>query len=751
MELIRQYKGQLLITLVLFLVILAMPFQDYTERIFLQDEINISEEDEDLVIIEPDHIAVPGETGSVTLSSNNYYFKKGTYEVVFNLCSQADGTVVEIVDPIHLNPDNSSGKTLASASLPAGEEQLRLSLTIEDYSQCIQFRIHTQSATDFFSIYLLSQGGLYRDPYIYAGLLLLASSLLFIYRMRRKVRPETLILLAFAAMWSCLPLCFTWILKGHDLYFHYGRLSSLSAAIANGNAFPIRIHPEMYQSFTYIAPIFYSEFFLYPFALMGVIGMSPIGCYKLLLICINFATAGVSYYSFSRLFRSRRLGLTAALLYTLSMYRLINLYTRAAVGELFATLFLPLLLLGMYQLFLGDSRKWLTAVLSFTALVQSHLVTTELAVGFSLLFGIFNIRQLKDRKRLIHICLGAVFTLLLNLWFILPLLDHMRFPLFASQDVRNLAGYAPYVMQLFDPSASSTTGEALGRGSIAGEMPYSIGLVLLIGSLLFLFSYLQKKHKNYHFKVGAYGLLMGILCLYASSSYFPWEAIQRIGPLEKIGNIQFSFRFLPLATLFLCLASAVGIHSFFTSRDSTKLLFILCGVLCVYTSGNYLGAFSREAEIFVDWRNQMDHTSDTDIQYLFNGKKEYFSLRRIMERETAFLASPNITLTDCQRDGTNASFTYHMDSGASDAYVDAPLNYYPYYQAYDSAGNRLETSQGETMRLRIQLPDALEDTITIHFELPGFYRVGDLISLVTLLLLLSAFIFRRSRSRRQPA
>ena len=55
------------------------------------------------------------------------------------------------------------------------------------------------------------------------------------------------------------------------------------------------------------------------------------------------------------------------------------------------------------------------------------------------------------------------------------------------------------------------------------------------------------------------------------------------------------------------------------------------------------------------------------------------------------------------------------------------------------------------MRLRIQLPDALEDTITIHFELPGFYRVGDLISLVTLLLLLSAFIFRRSRSRRQPA
>ncbi len=751
MELIRQYKGQLIITLVLFLIILAMPFNDYTERVFLQDEINLSRELKKIVIVEPNHMAVPGDAGPLTLPSNSYYFKKGTYEVVFNLCSQADGTVVEIVDPIYLNPDNTSGKTLASASLPAGEEQLRLSLTIEDYSQCIQFRIHTQSATDFFSIYLLSQAGLYKDPYIYAGLLLLASAILFIYRRRRSVRSETLALLAFAAVWSCLPLCFNWLFRGHDLYFHYARLFNLSEGLAKGYAFPIRIHPDMYQNFTYIAPIYYSEFFLYPFALLGLIGMSPIGCYKVLLICINFATAGLSYYSFSRLFRSRRLGLTAALLYTMSIYRFINLYTRAAVGELLATLFLPLLLLAMYQLFLGDSRKWLTAVLSFTALLQSHLVTTELAVGLSLLFGIFNIRQLKDRKRLVHICLGAVFTLLLNLWFILPLLDHMRFPVFAIQDNRNLSEFSPYLLQLFDPTAANTTGDALEPGSVAIEMPYSIGLVLLIGSMLFLSSYLRKKHKNHHFKIGAYGLLMGILCLYACSSFFPWRAIQRIGPLAQLGNIQFAFRLLPLATLFLCLSAAVGIHSFFTSRDSAKLLFIFCGVLCVYTSGNYFGDFSRAAETFVDWNDQMDHVNDTDALYLVNGKNEKFDFRLLSKRDASFLASPSVTLKDCWREGTDASFSYRMDSGIEDTYVEAPFNYYPYFRAYDSSGSRLETSQGEAMRLRIQLPDTSEDTITIHFELPGFYRAGDLISLVTLLLLISALIFRRSRNRRQPA
>lgn len=80
--------------------------------------------------------------------------------------------------------------------------------------------------------------------------------------------------------------------------------------------------------------------------------------------------------------------MTAAFFYTLSAYRLINLYTRSAVGEVLATVFLPLLMLGMYQLFYGNYKKWLTAVLAFTALFQSHMISTELALGFAVLFAL---------------------------------------------------------------------------------------------------------------------------------------------------------------------------------------------------------------------------------------------------------------------------------------------------------------------------------------------------------------------------
>ncbi len=748
MNLLKQYKGQLLITLILFIAILIMPFQDYTERTFSLDDIDYPEDSIGIVKKEGGLLTVPDNAGSITFSSKRYYFKKGTYEVTFDVRSHAEGNTIEIIDPLYVRPDNTAGKTLASSPIPTTGELVRMTFTVDEYTECVQFLVHTQSAAELASFYLMSQHGLYRDPYIYAALLLLASALLFIYRSRRKVRPEVLFLLGFAALWSCLPLSFTWLSAGHDLFFHYGRLFSLSQELSFGQ-FPVRIHSGMYWGFSYMCSVFYSEFFLYPFAFLELLGLSPIGCYRLLLVCINFATAGVSYYSFSRLFRSRRPGLVAALLYTLSMYRLINLYTRAALGEILATLFLPLLVLGIYQLFLGDSRRWFTTVLAFTALFQSHLITTELAIGFCVLFGLWNIRKLKEKKRLLHLCLGAVSTLLLNLWFILPFLDHMRYSVCALTDVRNLAGYSLYAAQILSPTAANPSGEALGRGSITGEMPYSIGLTLVFGCVLFLFTYIRKKHKDFHLKLGAYCFLLGLLCLYASSNYFPWETVQRIGIINRLaGNIQFASRFLPFASLFLCLVASIGICGFFKSKDSRQMLFIICGLLTVYTSGSYLAAYSNDAAIFASWESQMDHVMDTDTMYLISNNGEYFSVRKMHQQQPTFIPSENITLSGCSRKQTNAVFTYKKETASADAYVDVPFNYYPYYRAYDKAGNRLETSHGELIRLRVHLPEALEDTITVRFELPGYYLIGDLISLLTAMLFLGLWILScRSRSK----
>ena len=742
MNLIRACRGQLILTLLLLAAILVMPFQDYTERRLTAEDMNYPEASIGVVSEDGGILSIPGGAGHLVLSSDEYYLKKGTYEVTFSTVSDEEENTVEVFEPLYLNSDNTSGRILAQTQIDPEENLTTLSFTIEDYVSCVQFRVETDSALEFQGIYLLSEMGLYKDPYIYAGLLLLGSLLLLLYRKHRKIRPEILLALSFAALWSSAPLCLPGLLNGHDMYFHYGRLFALSQDLSAGS-FPVRIHSEMFRSFGYMSPVFYAETFLYPFALLIRLGLSPVGCYRFLLLCISFATAGISYYAFSRLCRSRRLGLATAFLYTLSSYRLINLYTRAAIGEVLAAVFLPLLLLGMYQLFYGNSRKWVTAVLAFTALFQSHMITTELALGFSVLFGLISIRRLKDRTRLLHLFIAGGATILLNLWSILPFLTMLQYPLALLGDTRNLAGYSLYGMQVFDTGLLNPAGDALGRGSISGEMPYSIGLLLLAGSLLFVVLCFRRNQKLsvWHRSLGSWCLAFGILSVYASTIWFPWETLQRIEIINRIaGAIQFSSRFLPMATLFLSVVSAIAFYHCFHERTARQLLFLGCAFFLTWSAGNYFSSYANEAESFVSWNDQMDHVMDCDALYLVTDNGKYFSVRRMRAQNVSFTASQGVALHDVSKTGTQAAFTYEKEAGLADSWVEVSLNYYPQYEAIDQDGNKLATEAGDLLRLRVLLPEDSSGTVHIQLRTPAFWRAGDIISLAVGLGLVSLAI-----------
>ena len=83
-------------------------------------------------------------------------------------------------------------------------------------------------------------------------------------------------------------------------------------------------------------------------------------------------------------------------------------------------------------------------------------------------------------------------------------------------------------------------------------------------------------------------------------------------------------------------------------------------------------------------------------------------------------------------DACNSGRQSPNDVGTGETYVEAPLNYYPYYHVTDENGNELATDITELLRLRITLPEASSGTVTIHFEIPAIWRVGDIISLLTL-------------------
>ena len=113
MKQLRQYKGQLLFTLVLLIMLLAAPFQDYVERNFTYEDMNYPEDAIGIVSTEQDMLTVPEDAGAITLTSNDYYFKKGSYQLTFAVTSQEEGSKVQVYDPLYLNGDNTPGRILS--------------------------------------------------------------------------------------------------------------------------------------------------------------------------------------------------------------------------------------------------------------------------------------------------------------------------------------------------------------------------------------------------------------------------------------------------------------------------------------------------------------------------------------------------------------------------------------------------------------------------------------------------------------
>ena len=204
----------------------------------------------------------------------------------------------------------------------------------------------------------------------------------------RKNRRDMAVVLC-AAAFACMPLLWRGVYDGHDLFFHLNRIEGIANGLRNGQ-FPVRIHSSTLLGYGYAAPEFYPELFLYFPALLRNLGVSLCACVRVFEACIHLATAVSCYLCVRGMMNSRRVAVGASVLYTLCIYRLVNVYTRATLGESLAMVFFPVVMLGLYEVLRRDERKWpllaLGGVLGFAACMFAGAALLG-RWGLTLLFG----------------------------------------------------------------------------------------------------------------------------------------------------------------------------------------------------------------------------------------------------------------------------------------------------------------------------------------------------------------------------
>lgn len=552
------------------------------------------------------------------------------------------------------------------------------------------------------------------------------------------------------AFLASIPYLYDGMISGADLTYHLQRIEGVKDGLLTGQ-FPVRLEPRWVFDHGYANGIFYCNLLLYFPAALRMLGFTVTESYLLYCIALNIATAAIAWYCFGKMFRDDVVGLACSGLYTLSIFRVYRLLGTGAVGEGSAFTFFPLVLYGIYLIFEGKKEErefrnsWIVLGLGYAGLVQTHVLSCEIAALMMVLLCLVYLPKLFEKERFLKCVQGAFFALGLSLWYLVPFLDY-----YFTQDVKIRHASArtiqergvTFVQELqtfwnFHDTAASTT-ERMQYTHPVGPGLFLIAGVFLLLLLLFLEVIPRGKETEKSFAIRSAGL--GCLVLWMATDTFPWDALQTTSQTAAtlVSSLQFPYRFIGWGMTFLIVV--VGyLLSFF--RKNQKLFYRM-GLVIVMTAvaTSYVYLIDAEDEstgaIHLFNRESMGFGYISGEEYLIYGT----------DSSALSFAKPKadegIGISEYEKKGLRATF-FCENSSDTQGTVKLPILLYKGYQASGDGGESLEITDDRSHLLGVSIPAGYSDRITVKFTEPWYWRAAELITLTVVVAFVAGMVYKR--------
>ena len=561
------------------------------------------------------------------------------------------------------------------------------------------------------------------------------------------------LVIAGIVLLACLPLGFDYLVYGHDMSIHLTRIEGLKAGLLSGQ-FPVRMDPEIANGKGYPFSLMYSDLLLYPAAILRILGFSLQQVYQLYVLAVTLATALVTRYCLKKIFASEGIALTGTALYVLSAYRLTNVFIRAAVGEYSAMIFLPVVVYGFWRIYTqpkqGSRLAWLPLAVGFSGLLQTHLLTTEMAGIFAVIFCLVMAKRTFRKPVLPALLRAAGVALVWNLWFLVPMLQYMVSEAcrisgkYDASTLRDSAAFLGQIFLMFGQGGGYS--ESLTMG-LSAEMPLTVGTVLGFGVLLFVLCLADpalRRAEPGATRLGGWTLGFGALAIWMASTLFPWYTIYlNVEWLSKLlGKLQFAWRFLGLATILLAVCACCALAVLRRGKTSwLRPAAVLLVLLTVIPAGFLTYEVSRNSEV-VNYQSlaAIDNLAEQvgGGEYMPYGMADG-SLNAWEVTEPTF--DDTLTVSDYTFGTLEASFAC-TNTSDQEATAVLPLFSYPGYRLTAGDGATLGEQDG---LIAVTLPAGYSGTVQVKFVGFWFWRLADLISLAGIV---GTAVFCRRRGRR---
>ncbi len=677
-------------------------------------------------------------------------YNEAEYSLEVQYFTDDESSVLKIYSTDYTSLDNSGGKVLFTKNLTSSDSMVKDSFSLDQKVDSLFITIETQD-TDFQigRFYIQSESLVYNDTYFYCFITILSSiigffiinkketdnnTIVFLERQvsKKRIKLSILFIMISAVFIASIPMINEKLFAGHDIVFHIARIEGIARGLTSGQ-FPVRIHGGTVNDYGYPNSLFYPELLMYIPAILSLFKISVVTAYKVYLIFINILTIGISYYSFKKLFNSRYIALAVSIIYLLNPYRLMVLYQRSAIGEFTAITFLPLILYGLFAIIKGNKKEWLHLTIGATGVLQSHFITTELVVIMCIVVFIVSFKDLfSSERRILYLIYAATATVLINLWFIAPmLLMMMQLGLAVFERSQSPFGMSRYdITNLFANSYFNFT----GANPIGWVGIFSIGFYILY-RLLF-----KKDEKHLKLiKLGDFLCISSIITAIATTAYFPWDILSKI-PLigMMLDAVQFPYRVLTLNAITISALIGVSIIIYFNKKESKLIVSTIAVLLTIISTFLYYEAsFIENGMSYFENKHYYFNSFDNSLSV---GQAEYLVEGANMDNIVAhkpIIESENETLiiSDFKRYGTEMQFNYSIDILIdSENIIEIPFMYIPNYEILV---NNEEVSAIKMADAKVGFVAPFESgEVSVRYSSPTTFRVFEIVSAVSVLALI---------------
>ena len=520
---------------------------------------------------------------------------------------------------------------------------------------------------------------------------------------------------------------------GHDSSYHYLRIEALAQKIKNGEFFCGGIDYLFFGGAGYASSAAYPDLMIYIPALLRCIGVGVNQCMNIHIVLINAAVYASAFICAKSITKSEYAGTIAACTFLLCNYRIDTIYTRMAIGEATAAAFIPVIILGMYDMLFRDFKKPYILGLGFVCVILTHTISTAVLLGLCVILTIVFIKHM-NVKKIIRLALTAVSAAAVTMFYWLPL-----FEMLGSADFGVKHNFFHPVNQCVE-FWKMFSGESI-KGTAA--------IVVVLVSLRMFIPKNSKAYKNMcsesgqkpdSMKFADVLSIIAILLLPLVSTVKVWEFLGTSGEF-----IQFPWRLYMFSNALAAIAGSIYLYNILRFTDSCEIGAIAVLIMMtVSVCGHKSVVGTNRIKYDDDHFQRIENTQSVGMgewmpqKFLDNidSAKEDISVCRIDSRyEVDFIREKD-------------ELSFKLDGGEH-MYADVPLIWNKGYYAEDEKGNPLPVSISDKGYVRVSLEEVTSGEIKVHYRSTVIQIISFVVTIVYVSALFLAFIFSSVRNRKK--